>query len=578
MLEPIYYDIGRICKEVYCKAQYDKNKKNNNQSITPKMIDENILNDIELPLLKIPFDCPEDIANYLIDVNKEETYGTVELKNEEKIKYCIINFGKYIDNIDNINLNELEPDLIIIADGRRLIKRKELVELIPKLREKISPNTAIYFPTALPWEMPLLAYLGVDYFDYSSASYYASLGYKFTKNRMMTISNKSFDELLQHNMSILDEVVEEIKYCIKEGCLRNLVEETSLSDPYLRANYRRYNPDLRNIPLSKGKKIIVSIDETTIPEVKKYIERVKNYEAFTNTIVLLPCSSKKPYSYSKSHQFFINAINSVNFPVEEVILTSPYGIVPRALEGAIDYDIPVTGKWSSEEIEFINKHLKEYLDNAKDKFGKLNIIAHLPEHYLEILDENEYKKYGNYIITSEDDNPTSTKSLENLKNTLKELKELVLNENPDNDNESNKTRKQQFIHNYKQLAKFQFNKDFIPDDVIIKGRHRKFFVKQNNKLVQICSLNEENGLLVLTYDGGNLLGKTNWVEVDFKVKKGSLFAPGFKDCDENISVNDEIVIIYDGKVIGVGRALMSGLEMKKAKHGSLANIRHVKYD
>jgi len=542
------------------------------------MIDENILNDIELPLLKIPFDCPEDIANYLIDVNKEETYGTVELKNEEKIKYCIINFGKYIDNIDNINLNELEPDLIIIADGRRLIKRKELVELIPKLREKISPNTAIYFPTALPWEMPLLAYLGVDYFDYSSASYYASLGYKFTKNRMMTISNKSFDELLQHNMSILDEVVEEIKYCIKEGCLRNLVEETSLSDPYLRANYRRYNPDLRNIPLSKGKKIIVSIDETTIPEVKKYIERVKNYEAFTNTIVLLPCSSKKPYSYSKSHQFFINAINSVNFPVEEVILTSPYGIVPRALEGAIDYDIPVTGKWSSEEIEFINKHLKEYLDNAKDKFGKLNIIAHLPEHYLEILDENEYKKYGNYIITSEDDNPTSTKSLENLKNTLKELKELVLNENPDNDNESNKTRKQQFIHNYKQLAKFQFNKDFIPDDVIIKGRHRKFFVKQNNKLVQICSLNEENGLLVLTYDGGNLLGKTNWVEVDFKVKKGSLFAPGFKDCDENISVNDEIVIIYDGKVIGVGRALMSGLEMKKAKHGSLANIRHVKYD
>ena len=578
MLEPIYYDIGRICKEVYCKAQYDKNKKNNNQSITPKMIDENILNDIELPLLKIPFDCPEDIANYLIDVNKEETYGTVELKNEEKIKYCIINFGKYIDNIDNINLNELEPDLIIIADGRRLIKRKELVELIPKLREKISPNTAIYFPTALPWEMPLLAYLGVDYFDYSSASYYASLGYKFTKNRMMTISNKSFDELLQHNMSILDEVVEEIKYCIKEGCLRNLVEETSLSDPYLRANYRRYNPDLRNIPLSKGKKIIVSIDETTIPEVKKYIERVKNYEAFTNTIVLLPCSSKKPYSYSKSHQFFINAINSVNFPVEEVILTSPYGIVPRALEGAIDYDIPVTGKWSSEEIEFINKHLKEYLDNAKDKFGKLNIIAHLPEHYMEILDENEYKKYGNYIITSEDDNPTSTKSLENLKNTLKELKELVLNENPDNDNKSNKTRKQQFIHNYKQLAKFQFNKDFIPDDVIIKGRHRKFFVKQNNKLVQICSLNEENGLLVLTYDGGNLLGKTNWVEVDFKVKKGSLFAPGFKDCDENISVNDELVIIYDGKVIGVGRALMSGLEMKKAKHGSLANIRHVKYD
>lgn len=566
MLEPICYDVGRCCNETY-----NKTNKKEKDSITPKMINEDILKSIELPLLKIPFDCPENIANYLIEMNKEENYGKLKINNRE-LNYYIVNFGKYVYNIDNIK-NELKnANLIIIADGRRLIKRKELVKLIPKLRKKISPNTALYFPTALPWEMPLLVYLGIDYFDYSSASYYASLGYKFTKNRIMKC-NGSFDELLKHNMLILDELIEEIRYCIKEGCLRNLVEETSMSDPYLRGNYKRYNPDLRNIPLSKGKKIIVSIDETTIPEVKKYIERVKNYEAFTNTIVLLPCSSKKPYSHSKSHQFFINAINSVNFPVEEVIITSPYGIVPRALEGVIDYDIPVIGKWSSEEIEFINKHLKEYLNNAKDKFGKLNIIAHLPEHYLEILDENEYKKYGNYIITSEDNNPTSTKSLENLKNTLKELKLKLENTN---NTKNNKTRKMQFIHNYKQLAKFQFNKDFIPDDVIIKGRHRKFFIKQNNKLVQICSLNEENGLLVLTYDGGNLLGKVNWVEVDFKVKKGSLFAPGFKDCDENISVNDEIVIIYDGKVIGVGRSLMSGLEMKKAKHGALANIRHIK--
>jgi len=287
-------------------------------------------------------------------------------------------------------------------------------------QNNLHPNIPI---KAFPMEVPLLVYLSVDYFDYSSASYYASLGYQFTKNRIMQ-QNKSFDELLQHNISILDEIIEEIRYCIKEGCLRNLVEETSISDPYLRANYRRYNPDLRNIPLSKGKKIMVSIDETTIPEVKKYIERMKNYEAFTNTIVLLPCASKKPYSHSKSHQFFINAINSVNFPVEEVILTSPYGIVPRSLEGVVNYDIPVTGKWSSEEIEFINKHLKEYLSNAKDKFGKLNIIAHLPEHYLEILDENEYKKYGDYIITVKDDNPTSSKSLENLKNVLKELKDI----------------------------------------------------------------------------------------------------------------------------------------------------------
>ncbi len=606
MLEPIYYDIGRICKETYCNNATENIKSPKYQNMTPKIIDEKLLKSIKSiksGLLKVPFDCPDAVANYLIEWNVKNgyNYGKIKYNNDCEINYLIVNFGKYVDKLytiynyntalkDNtINKNGnndnnnaclnidynicLNIDLAIISDGRRIIKRKEIIGLIPKLRNMIPPNSAIYFPTALPWEIPLLVYLGVDYFDYSSAYYYASLNYKFTKNRLIKLNNDcSFDSLLKYNMTVLDNILEEVRYCIMQGgCLRNLVEETTLSDPYLRSAYKRYMPDLRNIPLSKGKKIMVTIDETTVPEVRKYIERVKNYEPFTNTIVLLPCSSKKPYSYSKSHQFFINAINSVNFPVEELVITSPYGIVPRALEGVVNYDIPVTGKWSLDEIEFINSLLKEYLDNAKNKFGDLNIIAHLPEHYLDILDENKYSKYGNYITTTKDDgNPTSIESLKNLKNVLEKLK---LESKSKKVQKSYKAYK---LHKYKELAKFQFNKNFIPDDVVIKGKHKKFFIRKNDKLVQICSLNEDTGLFVLTYDGGKLLGKTNWVEVNFNVKKGSLFAPGFKNCDENISVNDEVVVIYNDEIVGVGRAFMSGFEMKKAKHGALINIRHVK--
>ncbi|HIP17470.1 MAG TPA: Archaeosine synthase [Methanothermococcus okinawensis] len=574
MLEPIIYDIGRICKETY--------KTSENKEYTPKIIDNNIWDRITPPLLRIPFDCPREVMGTLTINNKKKVFGIFELENKS-ITYYIVNFGKYVDSIDINNLIELNPDLVIIGDSRRLIKRKELIQLIKVLREIISPNTAIYFPNALPWEIPLLVYLGVDYFDYSSAHYYASLGYYFTKNRLIPINSKEREgdemdfignsNILNHNKNIINLILNEVKYGIKEGCLRNIVEETTLSDPYLRGNYKRYNPDLRNIPLSKGKKIIVSIDENDIPEVKKYIERIKNYEVFTNTIVLLPCSSKKPYSHSKSHKYFINAINSNNYPVEEVIITSPYGIVPRALEGVVNYDIPVTGKWSLEEIEFINSQLNNYLKNASKKYGHLNIICHLPDHYLDILDEDTYKNYGDYIITS-NGNPISLESLENLKNTLKNLK------NQYNENQKNlrKNRKMQIIHNYRELAKFQFNKNFIPEDVIIKGKHKKFFIKRENKLVQICSLNPENGLFVLTYEGGKLLGKINWVEVNFEIKKGSLFAPGLKDCDENISVNDEVVIIYEDRIVGVGRAILSGFEMKKAKHGLLVNIRHVNYD
>ncbi|UXM85065.1 DUF5591 domain-containing protein [Methanococcus aeolicus] len=598
MLEPIYYNIGRSCKETYFKKDYD----NKNINITPKLIDDNIIKNIKSPLLKIPFDAPEKVANYIFEQNKDKIKGTIKLsdndsnnndnndsdKDNNSINYYILNLGKYIEKINELTEELKNTDLIIIADGRRLINRKELL-LISELRNIISPNTAIYFPTALPNEIPLLTYMGVDYFDNSSASYYASKGYKFTKNRMMETTIQ-FNELVEYNKSIIGELLEETKYCIKEGSLRNLVEETSISNPYLRGNYKRFNPDVRNIPLSSGKKIIVSIDETTIPEVKKYTERLGNYEAFTNIVVLLPCSSKKPYSFSKSHQYFVNAIRSSNTVVEEVVLTSPYGVVPRALEGIVNYDIPVVGSWSSEEIEFINKHLKTYLDNTDNKFGTISVIAHLPKHYYEILDKNLIEKYD-IISTVEDDRPTSNNSLATLKDTLKEIsadkygidnnKENNKNERDNKDNNApvkanRPSIRKQVMHNYQQLAKFQFGSNFIPDDTVIKGRHKKFFAKINNKLTQICSLNYENGLFVLTYDGGKLLGKNKWVEVNFKAKKGSLFAPGFKDCDENISVGDEIVIIYEGEVIGVGRASMSGAEMKKAKNGALLNIRHCK--
>ena len=579
MLEPIYYNIGRSCKETYFKKDYDNKNEN---IITPKLIDDNIIKNIKSPLLKIPFDAPEKVANYIFEQNKDKIKGTIKLSDNDSINYYILNLGKYIEKINDLTEELKNTDLIIIADGRRLINRKELL-LISELRNIISPNTAIYFPTALPNEIPLLTYMGVDYFDNSSASYYASKGYKFTKNRTMATTIK-FNELIERNEFVIKELLEETKYCIKDGSLRNLVEETSISNPYLRGNYRRFNPDVRNIPLSSGKKIIVSIDETTIPEVKKYIERLGNYEAFTNIIVLLPCSSKKPYSFSKSHQYFINSIRSSNTVVEEVVLTSPYGVVPRALEGIVNYDIPVVGAWSSEEIEFINKHLKTYLDNVYNKFGTITVIAHLPEHYYEILDKNLIEKYD-IICTVEDNKPTSNNSLATLKDTLKEIDgaKYNINDNTDKDNDNNAPIKanrpsirKQVMHNYQQLAKFQFGSNFIPDDTVIKGRHKKFFAKLNNKLTQICSLNYENGLFVLTYDGGKLLGKNKWVEVNFKAKKGSLFAPGFKDCDETISVGDEIVIIYEDEILGVGRASMSGAEMKKARNGALLNIRHCK--
>lgn len=536
MLEPIAYDIGRLCRE-------------KDKELTPKLIDI----EFKADGIKMPFDTYRELTGLF----KKSFIGTVEYKGNE-IKYQILNFGKHVDLI------ELEDaDLYVIADGRRLIERKEL-QIIPKIREKISPNSAIYFPAVFPWEIPLLVYMGVDYFDNSLTKLYASMGYKFTKNRALKVDNYNFEELYFNNKKVYEEILEEVKIALKNGFLRNVVEETAISHPYLWANYRRYEPDLRNIPLSKESKIIVTTN-INIPEVKKYLERLDRYEPYSNVIVLLPCSSKKPYSTSQSHQKFIKAIKSAKVVVEEVILTSPYGLVPRALERLVNYDIPVTGEWSFEEIKLINNCLKNFLKKVEEKFDDYVVIAHLPEHYIEILD------LDNVIITSEG-NPTSEENLKNLTNTLKNYKELTKNKNV--------SKKGQKIHNIQQLAKFQFGINFIPNEIFI-NRKEQIFTKVNNKNQQIASINPKNGLLILTLSGGELLwnsgGKNiNYVEVDYEIKKGSLFPPGFVDCNENISYNDEVVLIKDDEFLGVGRALMSGLEMKKAKHGALVNIRNVK--
>ena len=110
MLEPITYDIGRLCKE-------------NDKELTPKLI--NI--DVKAEGIKMPFDTYRELTTLF----KKSFIGDVEYKGNV-FKYQILNFGKYVDLI------ELEDvDLYIIADSRRLIERKEL-QIIPKIREKVS--------------------------------------------------------------------------------------------------------------------------------------------------------------------------------------------------------------------------------------------------------------------------------------------------------------------------------------------------------------------------------------------------------------------------------------------------------
>jgi phosphoadenosine phosphosulfate reductase len=58
----------------------------------------------------------------------------------------------------------------------------------------------------------------------------------------------------------------------------------------------------------------------------------------------------------------------------------------------------------------------------------------------------------------------------------------------------------------------------------------------------------------------------------------NMLGPGVIDCDENIKIDDEVIVILEGRPIAVGRAKMTGADMKQHKRGVAVKVRWNGYD
>jgi len=66
------------------------------------------------------------------------------------------------------------------------------------------------------------------------------------------------------------------------------------------------------------------------------------------------------------------------------------------------------------------------------------------------------------------------------------------------------------------------------------------------------------------------------VELNFYPRSGNVLAPGVRDAGEEILPGDEVAAVYEGEVVGAGRAVLSGVEMLRASRGVCAVLREVK--
>lgn len=298
-------------------------------------------------------------------------------------------------------------------------------------------------------------------------------------------------------------------------------------------------------------KVICSSEESLYrPEAVRWRQRMEMMKPLGESVVLLPCSMKKPYSNSKSHQKFRKLTRSY----QELIVTSPFGICPRELENTFpiqSYDVSTTGSWSEDEIEESGRLIAKYTKGKR-------IVANLAGGYLASCEAY----VDDFVNVCVDGRPTSPDSLYNLRMELK--------------NHEKVPRREKVLHELKSIAKYQFGingDEFIQENVKTKGMYHKRILVNGT---QIALLNKDYGLYRLNLAGGEILKDLgiHIVNIDFDLQTNTVFAPGIEKADHNIIPNDEVVVVRGDTVVGVGRAVMTGREMEECDNGISVKLKH----
>ncbi len=490
---------------------------------------------------------------------------------------------------------------LYILEGAAVFENnaRALLEKVLDMKDNMPDDTALYLPgICLPENLAMLVYIGADVLDTTKATVAAykdmylthagsfrlaslselpcrcSTCASITADELKNMDKTSRSQMLEkHNINSMEAELALVREKISSGNLREYVDGQCRTRPWLTALLRlldrEYQHLERGTPITRNVEMLAnSGDSLTRPEVVRFARRIQ--ERYTppelDVLLLLPCSAKKPYSISQSHQKFGLALGKYRKFVHEIIITSPLGIVPRELEltyPAAHYDVAVTGHWDAEEMKWVSECLEDYL--SKHRYAA--IVAHVDGAYKQIC-EMVADKLGLEIHFTNTGSVTSHESLRNLSKTMEGLcTGRTINETK---------RKASML---RAIADYQFGKGageiVVPDNSEIKGpfpRYQSFYEK-----TQLTTLIPQYGTLAVTIEGAEMMIPRNSciVRIDDFMPRGSILAPGILEADHAIREGDEVFVVGE-KAIGVGRARMNGKEMSMSTRGQAIDLRHVK--
>ena len=456
-------------------------------------------------------------------------------------------------------------DAVYLGNSKILVREyRYFVRILRELRERF-PNVMIIADLE-PFFYPLAVYLGVDAFDTRTLKLYDFEGKGFTGYSPFLWKEEA------NSLDFARETIALVRKALKEGKLRYLVENffsTQYHAGILRIADLEH-PDYleKYTPIQRETVYFISDASIRRPEVRRWHSRVA--ERFvppknTELVLLFPCSAKKPYSFSRSHTLYRRAVKealgSGISKVHELILTSPFGVVPREWEWLAKYDIVVTGHWGEEEI----KPAAELLAKTLEKYPKdVPVIAHLDEAYVEIAKLASELLGREITFTRVENGTTSKESLKSLTETLREFELEATKED----------RTYRYFENIRKVFDFYFGagagEAVLPENGKVKG----------SKMLRLFVDNQQTGtfkdgvISVTPYGMQRIYDALNayWVKVDFELH-GDVFAVGVDEADPAIRPDDIVGIVRDRKVTGVGKAVLAGEEMVRARKGVAVKVR-----
>ena len=474
-----------------------------------------------------------------------------------------------------------DADAVFLANGPEFARDpRDFLASVARMRETLGPTKVLGVTgLAAPANLAGLVYTGVDLVDSSRVLLDSARGLFHTSDGAVPVAEADRDacgcaacvegeDVRAHNELALHREMLLVRNHLLHGRLRELVERRLANDPWNTAVLRHL--DLRHgdlmescTPVAGGEILAYSHESLTRPEVVRFRRRVRERYAkppSARVLLLLPRSARKPYSASRSHRKFREAILSCGNPsaVHEVIVTSPLGLIPRELERfypARAYDIPVTGDWSRDEAAMVSEDLRAYV--AANRYDA--IVAHLGAEEAIV-----HEALPDAVLTARG-RTTSDESLANLTRALKEATAAL----------PSVGRGRRFAEEMANIARFQFGDPGLAlvEGAEFKGRFPDVHVRKGG--VQVA-MHTERGMLSLTLEGGRLLSRADayCVEIEDFVPKGNVFAIGVTAATPEVRVGDDVVVRHSGDVRAVGTARMIPREMADADRGEAVHVRH----